>query len=329
MRIAGLLVVASLALGGVPIRGASAPQIFQPVLLAFDPTQDRLYVTVSIEEGSRSKLVLISNPERDGGTKLSSFDLPGVASGLSYDSDSGTLFAGNSSGHELLIFDHIDPSSMGSPTRILKRFAFPTGVYADASGNRLFVLDAHPGSLRMFGRSNSVQGEQQPDLLLSGHESGLNGPFAITADPAHGHLYVSNFDGVLIFNLRNLSAPPDRLPLPPGTLARGLSFDAKNARLYIAAPMAKSFFIYDGTKARRVKVRGAEGTFPFSVAVDSEHGRLYLAGTEPQVGVIALRGPDLDPGTAELSVDRWIRLDGEAPSPFEHPAPQAPPDGVS
>ena len=328
MRSAALLLIWFLTLGGVAIRGVSAPPVFQPVLLALDAAQDRLYATESIEEGSRSKLLVIAHPDREGGEVSSPFQLPGVASGLSFDSDSGSLFAGNSSGHELLIFDHIDPGSVTSPTRVLRRFAFPTGVYADTSGNRLFVLDAHPGSLGVFAPSHSVHGDQKPELLLSGHEIGLNGPFAMAADPARGRLYVSNFDGVLIFDLHNLSALPDRLPLPPRTLARGLSFDAKSGRLYIATPMDHSLFVYDGARAHRVRIRDTGGTFPFSVAVDSARELAYLAGTEPNVGVVVLHGLDLDTGTTERSISRWIPLGGESVPPTNHGAPPAPREGV-
>src|SRR4029077_14711705 len=110
-----------------------------------------------------------------------------------------------------------------------------------------------------------------PDITISGEHTGLNGPFSIAADAERARLYISNFDGVLIFNLRDLAALPGRLPLPPGTLARGLSFDPDSHRLYIATPMLRSFFVYDGDRLEQIEVENTEGVFPFSVTFDPKN----------------------------------------------------------
>src|SRR5579863_2965366 len=104
MRTAGILLVTALALAGVSARTAPVPA-FQPVLVAFDVSHDRLYSTVPAEAGSRSRLVFFSGLGQEGSPVPSSMELPGVASGLFYDAETNSLFIANSSDHELLIFD--------------------------------------------------------------------------------------------------------------------------------------------------------------------------------------------------------------------------------
>lgn len=193
------------------IRPRPAPS-FQPLLLAFDPAQDRLFAAAAGEDRRGVRLFVFPQPGKQGARPGASLDLAGMISGLSYDSDAKTLFVADAAGHALLIFDRFDPRSTMRASRVLKRFNFPTGVYADRS--RLFVADAHPGALLVFEKAAEIDGERRPDRTIGPEQSGLNGPFAIAADPDRGRLYVSNFDGVLAFNLADLSAPPDRLPLP-------------------------------------------------------------------------------------------------------------------
>lgn len=312
-----LFLPAAVALPGA-FAQAQAPS-FQPILLAFDPSQDRLFATAPTGDRRGTQIIVFNQPGKKGTGPGASLTLAGVISGLSYDSDSKTLFAADATGHALLIFDRFDPLSTTRASRVLKRFNFPTGIYADRSGGRLFIADAHPGALMVFEKATEIDGEPRPDRTIGPETSGLNGPFAIAADPDLGRLYVSNFDGVLVFNLADLAAPPDRLPLPRGTLARGLAFDRRSKRLFIAAPMIGSYFVYDGAKLTQVRIQGATGSFPFSIAVDPEGNRLYLAGISPEIGVIEQISGNL-PEQKERGIDRWIRWDG-APPPAEEPAP--------
>lgn len=331
----GLLLVICIALGAVIVTPAK-PEIpsqfpsFQPLLLAFDSAHDRLYAAIPTEDSRASRIIVFSHPGGEGAHPGSSFDLTGICSGLSYDSGGEILFAANATGHELLIFDRIDPGPSTQPTRVLRRFNFPSGAYLDRSGGRLFVADAHPGALLVFEHPKEVQGESRPDITISGEQTGLNGPFSIAADTERARLYVSNFDGVLVFNLRDLAALPDRLPLPSGTLARSLSFDPLSRRLYIATPMLRSFFIYDGEQLEQVGIEGADGVFPFSITLDPKNDRLYLAGTKQEVGVIEqASGRGLkrrSPEQTKRSIDRWIRWGQQSPPPSERPAP--PPSGA-
>jgi len=326
----GFLLVIGIALGAA-IATPAKPEIpsqfssFQPILLAFDAAHDRLYAAVPTEDNRASRLIVFSHPGGEEVHPGPSFDLPGICSGLSYDSGSETLFSANATGHELLIFDRINPGLSTQPTRVLRKFNFPAGAYLDRSGERLFVADAHPGALLVFEHPKEIQGEYRPDITISGERTGLNGPFSMAADTERARLYVSNFDGVLVFNLRDLAALPDRLPLPSGTLARGLSFDPSSRRLYIAAPMLRSFFIYDGEKLEQVEIDGADGVFPFSITLDPKNDRLYLAGTKQEVGVIEQasgRGlKQRPPEQRKRSIDRWIRWGQQNPPPPERPAP--------
>jgi DNA-binding beta-propeller fold protein YncE len=312
-----LFLSAAIARAGAPLP-AQAPS-FQPMLLAFDPSQDRLFATSATEERRGTQLIIFTQPGKKGTGPGASLTLGGVISGLSYDSDSKTLFASDATGHALLIFDRFDPRSTVHASRVLKRFNFPTGIYADRSGERLFVADAHPGALLIFEKGKGLDGEHRPDRTIGPEKSGLNGPFSIAADPDRGRLYVSNFDGVLVFHLDDLAAPPDRLPLPRGTLARGLAFDRRSKRLYIAAPMSRSYFVYEGEQLTQIRLQKTTGSFPFSIAVDSEGDRLYLAGISPEIGVIEQASGDLKE-RKERAIDRWIQWDG-APPPAEKPAP--------
>lgn len=311
------------------------PSSFQPMLLAFDPKGDRLFAATAGEARRGSQLLVFPQPGRKGSRPGATLDLAGIVSGLSYDPESKTLFIADATDHAVLIFDRFDPRSATRASRVLKRFNFPTGVYADRG--RLFVADAHPGALLIFEKGMEVEGQRRPDQTIGPEKSGLNGPFSIAADLDRRRLYVSNFNGVLIFNLDNPAAPPDRVPLPKGTLARGLAFDPRSKRLYIAAPMTRSYFVYDGERLEQVRVQGASSSFPFSVAVDPEGNRLYLAGMAAEIGVIE---PASGGSTEqkERTIDRWIRWEGEpreetppsphepAPSPHE-PAPS--PEGPS
>lgn len=322
-RWAALLLLAGVALSGVFAR-AQAPS-FQPLLLAFDPGQDRLFAAIPGEERGGTKLLVFPQPGEKGARPGASLELTGMISGLSYDPHSKTLFVANAADRALLIFDRFDPRTATRASRILKRFNFPTGVYADRG--RLFVADAHPGALLVFEKAAEVDGERRPDRTIGPEESGLNGPFAIAADPDRGRLYVSNFDGVLVFHLSDLALPPDRLPLPKGTLARGLAFDSRTKRLFIAAPMLRSYFVYDGKQMEQVKIQGAAGPFPFSITVDPTEDRLYLAGIAPEIGVIE-QASGIE--RKERAIDRWIRWEGapreeKPPSPHESPpAPEGP-----
>jgi DNA-binding beta-propeller fold protein YncE len=323
-RWAALLVLAAVALSGAFAR--AQPPSFQPLLLAFDPAQDRLFAAAAAEGRRGVQLFVFPQPGKQGARPGASLDLTGMISGLSYDSDSKTLFVADAAEHALLIFDRFDPRSTTRANRVLKRFNFPTGVYADRS--RLFVADAHPGALLVFEKGAEVDGERRPDRTIGPEKSGLNGPFAIAADPDRGRLYVSNFDGVLAFHLADLAAPPDRLPLPKGTLARGLAFDSRSKRLYIAAPMIQSYFVYEGERMEQVRIQGASGSFPFSITIDSKENRLYLAGIAPEIGVIEQASGGT--GEKERAIDRWIRWEGEPreerPPPAEErgPAPEGP-----
>jgi len=326
----GFLSATVIALGVtiVTLAGSKSPAqlpSFQPLLLAFDAANDRLYAAIPTERTDAFHLVVFHHPEKEGTHPGPSFNLPGICSGLSFDSPSDTLFVANAVGHELLIFRHAALGPFSRPTRVLRRFNFPTGAYVDQPGERLFVADAHPGSLVIFKHPDEIQGEPKPDRIVSGEETGLNGPFAIAADTERSRLYVSNFDGVLIFKLDDLSAPPDRLPLPPGTLVRSLSFDSTTGRLYIATPMLQSFFIYDGERLEQVKIDGVAGVFPFSMALDPKNDRLYLAGVKHEVGIIEhasgrdSKGPR--PKEMTRSVDRWIRWEEQSPPLPKRPSP--------
>lgn len=296
---------------------------FQPLHLAFDQSNNRLYVAIPGQEASKSHVSVFQDPETGATVPDPSFDLAGTTSGLSYDPISETLFVASATTHMLQIFDRINPRVSTRPSRILQRFNFPTGIYFEPSRDRLFVADAHPGALHVYKNATKVEGEERPDISLSGEKTGLNGPYGIAADTERSLLYVSNFDGVLVFSLRNLSIPPERIALPEGTLARGLSFDPNLNHLFIAAPMLRSFFIYDGKRLERVELKGAEGIFPFSIAIDPKSDRLYLAGTKPEVGVIDMASnPDLQQrsqGEIKRSIDRWIRWKGAHTPPFRPP----------
>ena len=324
-----LLLLLSAAAGLWGALARAQPSSFQPLLLAFDSKEDRLFAAAADADRRGARLLVFPQPGRKGARPGASLDLTGILSGLFYDSDSKTLFAANAADHALLIFDRFDPRSTTRASRVLKRFNFPTGVYADRSGGRLFIADAHPGALLVYEQGKEVDGERRPDRTIGPEKSGLNGPFAIAADPERGRLYVSNFDGVLVFNLADLAAPPARLPLPKGTLARGLAFDPRSKRLYIAAPMIRSYFVYDGERLAQVRIRESKGAFPFSLAIDPEGDRLYLAGIAPEIGLIEQAGGG-PPGEGEKAraIDRWIRWD-ETPPPEKGPEPEPETEGPS
>jgi len=319
----------------LPIQGAP----FQPMLLAFDRKTSRLFAATPDTASSGTSLIVFQNPESEGPAQERIFTLSGVSSGLSFDSEGQTLFISNATKHEITIFDRIDSNRIRTPSRRLERFNFPTGIGFDRASNRLFVADAHPGAVLVFEGMDTVQGPARPALTLGG-ETGLNGPFAVLIDKQRGRVYVSNFDGVFAFRLDDLSAPPLRLPLPKGTLARGLAIDPQSGRLYIAAPMRRSYFVFDGESLEESQLQGVSGAFPFSLALDSKKDRLYLAGTDPKIGVIDRASgshiPRQGPGEKRRSIDRWIPLDHSPtpeppgqprpspPAPF-HPSPPNPP----
>ncbi len=304
-----------------PIQGSP----FQPILLAFDGRRGQLIAATPGAGKGGSSILLFRQPGNPGVSPESIFNLSGVASGLSYDAEGRMLFVSNATKREVMIFDRFDARDSGAPTRTLHRFNFPTGVGFDRASKRLFVADAHPGAVLVFEGLDRVQGGQGPSRTLGG-ETGLNGPFAIVADRSSGRLYVSNFDGVFAFRLDDLSAPPTRLPLAPGTLARGLALDPKTGRLYIAAPMRKSYFIYDGEGMKEVKLQAVQGAFPFSISLDEKNDRLYLAGTEPRIGIIEQAGgpPGEGPSETNRMIDRWIPLSIVPPGSPDRPSPSPP-----
>lgn len=304
---------------------------FQPLLLAFDIKRDRLYAAMPSGGEAGSRIVVFSQPGSGDGKPGPSLDFPGVASGLAYDSESETLFVSNATRKELMIFDRFTAAPSTRPSRVLRKFNFPTGIYPDPSNKRLFVADSHPGALLVFDNLHGVEGERKPDRTI-GRESGLNGPFAIAADPEKGRIYVSNFDGVFVFDAGDFSKPPERLPLPPKAMARGLSFDPVLRKLYIATPMLRSFFVYDGAQLQQVELQETSGIFPFSLVLDPKSDRLYLSGSQPEIAVIEQAGGRSNPPSStekiERKVDRWLRwgdFSPEAPSP--HPKPE-PPKGL-
>lgn len=305
---------------------------FQPVLLAFDERKGRLFTSTQGLGSDGSFVMLFRRPENPGNAPEIILDIQGMASGLSYDAEGETLFVVNATKREVNIFDQFNEMGSGAPSRVLRGFNFPTGIGFDRVSKRLFVADAHPGALLVFDGMDIVQGSEPPSQIL-GPETGLNGPFSVVADRKRVRIYVSNFDGVFAFRLDDLSSPPTRLPLPPGTLARGLAIDPESGRLFIAAPMRRSYFILDGTDLEEIKLQGVSGAFPFSLALDGKDDRLFLAGTEPKIGVIeratSRHLPERGPREKRRAIGRWFLLDDsgsnrpDAPSPF-HPAPPMP-----
>lgn len=311
----------------LPIQGPP----FQPILLSFDHNENRLLVAAPGERSGSSRLLLFRHPEKEAVSPEELLRFPGVSSGLAYDPEEKILFMANATNNEILIFDRFKPGRTLRHTRALRRFNFPTGIGTDSSTDRLFVADAHPGAILVFDRMNEIQGLESPSRTI-GPETGLNGPFSLATDTKRGRLYVSNFDGVFVFNLNALSARPERLPFSSNTLARGLAFDPLSGRLYIAAPMLRSYFIYDGEHLEQIRLEGVKGAFPFSLAIDPENDRLYLAGTDPKVGVIHRASgshlPKQSPGEKRRPIDRWIRWSDSTPSPHPpihpKPSPEAP-----
>ncbi|MFQ5596849.1 MAG: hypothetical protein ACE5GK_02245 [Nitrospiria bacterium] len=304
----------------VPIQNAG----FQPILLAFDPGAARLFVAAPGRDGTDSHLFFFRSHKQGKANPASVYRFPGVSSGLSYDSEERMLSVANATDHEIILFDRFDSNRRTKPTRRLGRFNFPTGIASDSVSQRLFVADAHPGAVQVFDRLKDVQGSDPPVDTMGG-SAGLNGPFALAVDPQGRFLYVSNFDGVLRFSLNDLSAQPMRLPLPKNTLARGLAFDASKERLYIAAPMRRSYFIFDGETMEEIKVEGGKGPFPFSLAIDSKADRLYLAGTDSRIGIVEGAGeknpPEASPKAPRRRIDFWITWQDAMPQPQPHPTP--------
>lgn len=324
-----------LLLGGVPAWGLPpSSSAFQPVLIALDPGEGRLYVAVPETKTGGTRLLTFDRLDRADATLASSRSIPGMVSGLSYDSNTPALFIASGSGHEVRIYDRPTGSLKGPPSRTLKRFNFPTGIYVDGRTGRLFVADAHPGSVFVFEEASEVDGNRSAEIVLGGNGAVLNGPFALAADAERRILYVSHFDGVVRFDLDNPLASPERLSLPPETLVRGMAFDPRRKRLYMAAPMEKSIWLLDseGTLTR-VTIEGVSAASPFSLAIDPEKDRLYLAGPDRKVGILegAARLGRAQGGLEERTraIDRWIQWKDSLP-PAKPPARRKPgTEGVS
>jgi glucose/arabinose dehydrogenase len=185
---------------------------------------------------------------------------------------------------------------------------FKIDPYADGFRDPRFLLTAPNGDIFIVeSRANRIKvlrdtkGSEQPDVVETFVEQGLNKPFGITFYPPDDEpqfLYVANTDGVIRFPYRNgdlkARGPAQQLAahLSPGGLLRG---GGHWTRAIVFSPDGKKMYVSIGSRSNVSDNKAeADRARIFEFNPDGSGQKVYAWGIRNAVG-IAFR-----PGTDEL-----------------------------
>jgi hypothetical protein len=233
-----------------PTRTITGPTttLFQPVQAFLDSTRDLLYVASDLD-------ILVfasaSAATTNGDIAPARSIQPGiVASSIFVDATGDRLFAADSTGNQILVFDNASAlNGTATATRIISGATTglnkPSSVFVDQAGN-LIVANAGNGSITVYAKAASAVGSQAPSATISGASTTLTSAAQTIVNPlsAAGELYVADpavghvaiFDGYTAANgalapVRNIQGPattltpPTLAPPAKATTARGVALD--------------------------------------------------------------------------------------------------------
>ncbi len=265
--------------------------------LALDPQSDRLFCA-SWGNGKVSVVDLATRTRRD--VKAGS----GTA-GLALDSTTRRLFASNSKGDDVTVFD-------ADTMEILQRL--PTG-----NGSAALALDSAAGRLYVGNQfADSITVVDTGDLTIAGVITGVTNPRGLAVDPASGLLYASNGKGTSVAVV-DVGSRTKVGTIRVGSKPLGVTLDAAAGVLYVANSGSNTLSVVD-TSTRDVRTVPV-GSGPMAAAADPGRGLVYVTNLEADsVSVIDTESwrvldelgvgdapeiPLVDPSSHRVYVSNW------------------------
>jgi Bacterial Ig-like domain len=160
-----------------------------PVGVWLDTVHDELYVS----NFDANAVLVFTDASTANGNVAPARTISGVNTNLNgpqgiwLDSTSDTLYAANSNGASILVFDNASKINGDiAPSRTISgsntTLSFPTGVWVDASTDRLYIADEGAGTILVFNNASTVNGNVAPSRTIGGSNTTLSAPKTIWLD---------------------------------------------------------------------------------------------------------------------------------------------------
>ncbi len=231
----------------------------EPVFLWLDKGSDRLYISDDVT----GHILVFNNATTVNGNiapsrTISSASLS-IPEGIWLDSSSDTLYVVDNINNSILAFDNASTLN-GSVTasRIISgsntTLNSPIGIWLDATNDTLYITNWNANAILVFDNASTATGNVTPSRIISGSNTGLNGPQGIWLDATSDQLYVANQFGHSVTVFDNASTATGNIA-PSRTISgastglaspTGVWYDASTNRLYVADQFADSISVFDG-----------------------------------------------------------------------------------
>lgn len=183
--------------------------ITTPIALAFDSTNDRLYVSTNTPG---AQVAIFDNVSAANGAVAPSRTITGFslgATGIAIDVPNNRLFVSVDNG-SIDVFDNASTTS-GTRTANVDRtvtlpvlLVNPRGLFLDQARQRLYVADSGGGSrVVAFNNAGTMDGLTPPSGVLTG--GGLDNPNGLALDLVRDELYVTNITSNTVTVFANAS----------------------------------------------------------------------------------------------------------------------------
>jgi YVTN family beta-propeller protein len=265
------LVSNSLFVGNQPYAGNAV----SPTQMAFDPTNDYLYVVNSALFGGIG--IFVVNTETN--KIIDNIPIEGATS-IAYDSTSGYLYVASSIINEPGQIYVIDSNS----NDIVENFTvatLPSALLFDPSNNYLYVAHQPPlfSGLQTVSIINTLNNEAIGSLTV-----GTN-PIGLALDPLNGYIYVANqySDNVSIIDSVT-DTVIGSIYLGQYSAPSAITVDSSNGEIFITVPSTGNVSIISSTTNDFLKNITVGGTNPTSIIYNPFNRDIYVANEGSSLG---------------------------------------------
>lgn len=205
----------------------------------------------------------------------------------------GQLYVVNQSANSILRFSAATGANgniapIATITGASTQLSNPQYIFLDAANNRLYVANSGGGSILVFDKASTLNGNVTPTRTIT--SASLAMPLDVTLDPVKDLLYVADNFEVAVFSTAHTingvtgAARVFQLPFTPGAL----HLDSTNDRLFVADPTNNAIDVFDGASKlngvvaanRAIAGAGTQLTQPLGLRVDGA-GRLIVSNFAP------------------------------------------------